>query len=196
MRFFVSVLSGLTYIDDPVTYQSSKGPENLPFSWRQRVTRMINEMYWNPLETERMTEFTILMAEDDPDDRFFMAQAIRDLGTCADLRFVEDGEELMGYLLRSGKYTDPELSPRPVLIFLDLNMPRKDGRQAIVEIKANPDLQRIPVAIWTTSDEREDKIYCKKAGADVFVTKPASYAELVDSVRNLVTRYFSQGTKA
>jgi CheY-like chemotaxis protein len=139
-----------------------------------------------------MSNFTILMAEDDPDDRFLMEQAFLEIGNHADLRFVEDGEEVMLYLLRSGKYTDPELSPRPVLIFLDLNMPKKDGGQALLEIKADPDLQRIPVVIWTTSDEREDRIYCKQAGADDFVTKPTSYAKLVNNVKALVMRYSSQ----
>jgi CheY-like chemotaxis protein len=139
---------------------------------------------------------TILMAEDDPDDRFLMEQALLQIGNHADLRFVEDGEELMDYLFRSGKYTDPELSPRPVLIFLDLNMPKKDGRQALVEIKTDPDLQRIPVVIWTTSEEVEDKRRCEIAGADIFVTKPVSYAKLVNSVKTLVMRYSSQGTMA
>jgi DNA-binding response OmpR family regulator len=83
-----------------------------------------------------------------------------------------------------------------VLILLDLNMPKKDGRQALLEIKADPDLQRIPVVIWTTSVEREDKIYCKKAGADAFVTKPANYAELINSVKAFVSKYSSQGTAA
>jgi CheY-like chemotaxis protein len=145
------------------------------------------------METELMSSFTILMAEDDPDDRFIMEQALRELGTDADLRFVEDGEELMRYLRRCKNYTDPMLSPRPLLIFLDLNMPKKDGREALVEIKTDPDLQRIPVVIWTTSEEREDKMQCKKAGADVFVTKPVSYAELIDRIRKLVMRYSPQG---
>jgi two-component system, response regulator len=138
-----------------------------------------------------MPDFTILMADDDPDDRFFMEQAFLEIGTAGDLRFVEDGEELMHYLLRSGRYSDPELSPRPVLILLDLDMPRKDGRQALLEIKANPDLQRIPVVIWTTSDDREDKVQCRRAGADVFATKPPNYSELLNSVRALVNRYSS-----
>jgi CheY-like chemotaxis protein len=144
------------------------------------------------MEVKRMSRLTVLMAEDDPDDRFLMEQALGELGTCVDLHFVEDGEELMHYLLRSGKYTDAAVSPRPGLILLDLNMPKKDGRQALVEIKADPDLQRFPVAIWTTSDEKEDKIQCQKAGADVYLTKPASYTELVNRVRRLVTRYSSQ----
>jgi CheY-like chemotaxis protein len=138
-----------------------------------------------------MPDFTILMADDDPDDRFLMEQAFLEIRTAGDLRFVEDGEELMHYLLRSGKYTDPGLSPRPVLILLDLNMPKKDGRKALLEIKADPDLQGIPVVIWTTSKEREDKMQCRRAGADVFMTKPASYPELVNSVKALVRRYSS-----
>jgi CheY-like chemotaxis protein len=148
------------------------------------------------MEAERMSHITILMAEDDPDDRFLMEQACRELRNCGDLRFVEDGEELMHYLRRSGKYADPGLSPRPSLILLDLNMPRKDGRQALVEIKADPDLQKIPVAIWTTSDEVEDMIECRKTGADDYVTKPAGYADLVSSIGRLVARYSSQGTMA
>jgi CheY-like chemotaxis protein len=142
-----------------------------------------------------MYDFTILIADDDPDDRFLMEQALGEFVTSPGLRFVEDGEELMHYLRRSGRYTDPSFSPRPGLVFLDLNMPKKDGRQALIEIKSDPDLQTIPVVIWTTSDEREDKINCEKAGADVFVTKPVRYTELVNSVRRLVARYSSQGTK-
>jgi CheY-like chemotaxis protein len=146
------------------------------------------------MEAERTSTFTILMAEDDPDDRFLMEQAFMDLGSGGDLRFVEDGEELMHYLRRIGKYSDPAFSPRPALILLDLNMPKKDGRQALLEIKKDPDLQRIHVAIWTTSEEEEDRIQCQKAGADAYVTKPAAYAELVRSIGRLVARYSSRGT--
>jgi CheY-like chemotaxis protein len=167
--------------------------------WLGKVSRLSWRYQWRGKYNdgaERMSLFTILMAEDDPDDRFLMEQAFLEIGTAGDLRFVEDGEELIHYLLRSGKYSDAALSPRPALIFLDLNMPKKDGRQALVEIKTDPDLQRIPVVIWTTSVEREDKIYCKRAGADAFVTKPANYAELINSVKALVTKYSSQGTAA
>jgi CheY-like chemotaxis protein len=140
-------------------------------------------------EAHRMSCYTILMAEDDPDDRFLIQEAFRELGSCGDLRFVEDGEELMQYLGRSGKYADPVLSPRPALILLDLNMPKKDGRQALAEIKTDPDLQKIPVVVWTTSDEMEDKAHCQKAGASSYVTKPLKYAELVDAVRNIIVQY-------
>jgi CheY-like chemotaxis protein len=96
--------------------------------------------------------FTVLMAEDDPDDRFLMEQAFKDLRSKGELRFVEDGEELMDYLLHRGRYADPKQSPRPSLILLDLNMPRKDGRQALAEIKATSGLDKIPIVVWTTSD--------------------------------------------
>ena len=146
---------------------------------------------WNPVEAGQMSPFTILMADDDPDDRFLMEQAFLEIGTGEDLRFVEDGEELMQYLRRSGKYAGADLPP-PVLIFLDLNMPKKDGREALVEIKTDPDLQNIPVVIWTTSDEVEDKIQCQIAGADVFVTKPVNHGDLVNSVKTLVTKFSSR----
>jgi CheY-like chemotaxis protein len=159
-------------------------------SWPKK-NRITHGELWNPVENEKVPDFTILMAEDDPDDRFLMEQAFLEIGTAGDLRFVEDGEELIHYLLRSGKFSDATISPRPVLILLDLNMPKKDGRQALLEIKADPDLRGIPVVIWTTSDDREDKVQCRSAGADVFVTKPSNYIELVNSVRTLVRRYSS-----
>ena len=118
------------------------------------------------MESERTSCFASLIAEDDPDDRFLMNQAFRDIGSCGELRFVEDGEELMNYLRRSGNYADPTFSPRPGLILLDLSMPKKDARQALVEIRADRDLALIPVAILTTSNEMEDTIQCQKAGAD------------------------------
>jgi CheY-like chemotaxis protein len=142
-------------------------------------------------ETEMMSSFVVLMADDDDDDRFLTEQACLAIRSCGDLRFVEDGEELMHYLRRRGKYADPTASPRPGLILLDLNMPKKDGREALVEIKSDPDLQNIPVAIWTTSEEKEDRIGCQKAGADDYVTKPAGYADLVNSIERLVTKYSS-----
>jgi CheY-like chemotaxis protein len=144
------------------------------------------------MKDEEMSCFTLLMADDDPDDKVLTEQACRDHINCGDLHFVEDGEELMDYLHRSGKYADPALSPRPALILLDLNMPKKDGRQALMEIKSDPDLQSIPIAIWTTSDEKEDRIQCLKAGADEYVTKPSGYAELVNNIKRLVERYTSQ----
>lgn len=127
----------------------------------------------------------ILMAEDDPDDRFILQRAFRDLRVAADLRFVEDGENLMEYLRRKGGYADPAIAPRPDLILLDLNMPHKDGREALREIKSDSHLRNIPIVLWTTSKEAEDRDCCSKAGANCYVTKPASYAELLETVKEL-----------
>ena len=131
---------------------------------------------------------TILMAEDDVDDSFLLAETLKNLGCEGKLRLVQDGVELMAYLKRRGKYADPELSPLPSLLLLDLNMPRKDGRQALREIKADPSLRKIRVVIWTTSDLQEDRVLCHEAGADDYVTKPNSFEELMEEVKALCRR--------
>ena len=145
----------------------------------------------NHQNIEREIPFTVLMAEDDPDDRFLLEQAFRDLESNGEVRFVEDGEQLMHYLFRQDKYVDSKLSPRPTLILLDLNMPKKDGRQALREIKSEPSLAKIPVVVWTTSDLEEDITYCRKAGADSYITKPISYSELLEAVKDIGRRYLS-----
>ena len=98
----------------------------------------------------------ILMAEDDADDRLLVKDALAESRVLNELRFVGDGEELLQYLRHEGRYSDPASSPRPGLILLDLNMPRKDGREALQEIKADPALRRIPVVVMTTSKAEED----------------------------------------
>lgn len=133
----------------------------------------------------------ILMAEDDPDDRLFIEQAFRDLRISGKLHFVENGEELMNFLRRRGDYSDPEVSPRPVLILLDLNMPKKDGRQCLVEIKSDPALKSIPVVVWTTSNLEEDITRCYDAGADSFITKPASYPGLLEAIRGIGRKWLA-----
>jgi arylsulfatase A-like enzyme len=98
--------------------------------------------------------------------------------------------ELMDYLKRRGKYADPALSPRPGLILLDLNMPRKDGREALAEIKADPDLQTIPVVVLTTSKADEDIYRSYSVGASSFITKPVSFEGLVDVIRTVGHYWF------
>ncbi len=137
----------------------------------------------------RSTSMTILMAEDDADDSFLLGETLRSLGCSGELRLVEDGIELMDYLYHRGRFADPKTSPLPGLILLDLNMPKKDGRQALVEIKSDPTLKGVPVVIWTTSDLPEDKAHCKKAGANDYVTKPNSYTELEETVRVLCQKW-------
>ncbi len=131
---------------------------------------------------------TILMAEDDPDDRFLMARVFRELGLDGSLRFVSDGEELMHYLYFNGTPSDSAGS-RPVLLFLDLNMPRKDGREALVEIKTDPNFRELPVVVWTTSNHHEDKTFCYKNGADLFITKPHGYGELVKTIQKVLSKW-------
>jgi CheY-like chemotaxis protein len=132
----------------------------------------------------------ILVADDDPDDRFLIKEAFREGLLVNGLRFVEDGEELMDYLRRRGKYKDPIQSPRPGIILLDLNMPRKDGRQALREIKSDPGLKSIPVVVLTTSRDEEDILRSYDTGANSYITKPVTFAGLVNAVRTLGNYWF------
>jgi CheY-like chemotaxis protein len=129
----------------------------------------------------------ILIAEDDFDDRLLLEEAFSSYKDVCELFFVRDGEELMEYLHRRGQYSDPDSSPVPGLILLDLNMPKKDGRQALSEIKDDAGLKEIPLVVWTTSALEEDKIRCLGAGADAYVTKPSSFHELNEAIKTLYT---------
>jgi CheY-like chemotaxis protein len=127
----------------------------------------------------------ILMADDDADDRMLTRDALEESRVLNELKFVEDGEELMEYLHRKGKFADPDSSPKPGLILLDLNMPKKDGREALKEIKSDPNLRRIPVVIMTTSKAEEDIYRSYDFGASSFITKPVTFDRLVDLMRAL-----------
>jgi len=137
-----------------------------------------------------MSEHLILMAEDDADDRLLVQDAFAECGASDTVKFVADGEELVDYLLRRGKYEKASTSPRPDLILLDLNMPRKDGREALKEIRAHLELRRVPVVVFTTSraDTDIDKVY--ELGANSFVTKPAGFDQLVTTVTKLTGYWF------
>lgn len=124
----------------------------------------------------------ILMADDDADDRLLAQDALAESKIPSELHFVENGEELMDYLNRRGKYSAAS-APRPGLILLDLNMPKKDGRESLREIKANPDLRRIPVVILTTSQADADVGQIYDLGANSFITKPVSFDALVKMMR-------------
>ena len=128
---------------------------------------------------------TILMADDDPDDREFALKAMQHSRLANELRFVEDGEELLDYLHRRGKYADPRSSPRPGLILLDLNMPRVDGREALRELKGHPSLKQIPVVVLTTSKTEEDILRSYNLGANCFISKPVTFEGLVEVVKVL-----------
>ena len=129
--------------------------------------------------------FTILMADDDEDDRLLTQDALQESRVRNNLYCVEDGVELLEYLKREGKYADPETSPRPGLILLDLNMPRKDGREALKEIKADEELRNIPVVILTTSGQEEDKVKGYNLGAASYITKPVNFEGLVELMKAL-----------
>lgn len=126
-----------------------------------------------------------LMADDDPDDRLLTKEAMEESRVLNDLRFVEDGEELMDYLTQRGKFSDPEAAPRPNVILLDLNMPRKDGREALKEIKADPNLRRIPIVIMTTSKSEEDILRSYDLGASSYITKPVTFEGLIDLMKTM-----------
>ena len=125
------------------------------------------------------------MADDDEDDRLMTKDALEESRLHNELRFVEDGEELMDYLRRQGEYADAEKAPRPGLILLDLNMPRKDGREALKEIKADPELRRIPIIVLTTSKAEEDILRTYDLGVNSFITKPVSFQGLVEVMKSL-----------
>jgi CheY-like chemotaxis protein len=127
----------------------------------------------------------ILLADDDEEDRMLAADALEESRVVNDLRFVEDGDELLDYLYRRGRYSDADAAPTPGLILLDLNMPRKDGREALREIKADPDLRRIPIVVLTTSKAEEDIYRTYDLGANSFITKPVSFDCLVNVMRDL-----------
>jgi CheY-like chemotaxis protein len=133
---------------------------------------------------------TLLLADDDPDDRLLAKQALEKSRVANDLRCVEDGEELLDYLRRRGRYTDPRESPRPGLILLDLNMPRKDGREALREIKNDPKLREIPVVVLTTSKAEEDIARTYNLGVNSYITKPVKFAALVEVMKALGKYWF------
>ena len=132
----------------------------------------------------------ILMADDDPDDRMMADQAFRQYRLKNGVVFVEDGQELMDYLHHQGKYSDADQFPLPDLILLDLNMPRKDGREALTEIKTNPKLRRIPVVILTTSQAEEDILRSYELGVNAYITKPVTFQGLAETIRMLNIFWF------
>jgi CheY-like chemotaxis protein len=133
----------------------------------------------------------ILMAEDDSDDRLLVKDAVAESRWEGDLRFVEDGEDLLDYLKHRGKYSQPANAPRPGLILLDLNMPRKDGREALREIKDDTELLRIPVVVLTTSKAGTDIGRMYDLGANSFIAKPIQFEALVNVMRLLGQYWFN-----
>ena len=133
---------------------------------------------------------TILLADDDPDDQQLTREAFEANRLVNELVCVNDGEELMDYLHRRGRYSELKDAALPGLILLDLNMPRKDGREALKEIKADPNFRRIPIVVLTTSKAEEDILRSYDLGVNSYVTKPVTFKSLVDLVKVLGQYWF------
>ena len=134
--------------------------------------------------------FTILRADDDEEDRELARDALQDSRLANEMKFVHDGQDLLDYLRRGGRWADPSVdAPRPGIILLDLNMPRMDGREALAEIKADDDLRRIPIVVLTTSKDEADVLSTYDLGVSSFITKPVTFAGLVE-VMQTWTRYW------
>jgi len=133
---------------------------------------------------------TILMADDDEDDRRLTMEAFEESHLANDLKFVSDGQELLDYLRREGKYAGDADAPRPGLILLDLNMPRVDGRTALKAIKNSPDLRQIPVVILTTSKTDEDIFGSYDLGVKSYIVKPVTFEALVDILQTVARYWF------
>jgi CheY-like chemotaxis protein len=140
--------------------------------------------------TSPTTPITILLADDDPDDRMLTQDALDEAHVANELHCVEDGEELLDYLHRRGAYAALHTTPLPGLILLDLNMPKKDGREALKEIKADPVLRRIPIVVMTTSKAEEDIYRTYDLGVNSFIVKPVAFQGLVEIMQSLTHYWF------
>jgi len=130
------------------------------------------------------------MAEDDADDRMLARDAWEESRPASELEFVEDGEQLLDYLRHRGRYIGRDRAPLPSIILLDLNMPKKDGREALKEIKTDPLLKKIPVIVLTTSRAEEDIAKSYDLGVNSFIVKPARFESLVEVMRCLAEYWF------
>jgi two-component system, response regulator len=133
---------------------------------------------------------SILVADDDADDRFMIREALLEGRIANELFEVADGEELLDFLRYSGAHATRDGQPQPGLILLDLNMPKKDGRQALKEIKSDPSLRSIPVVVLTTSRAEEDILRTYDLGVSSFITKPVSFDGLVDIMKTIGKYWF------
>lgn len=130
----------------------------------------------------------VLMVEDDPGDADLTQELLAEAKIMVNVNLVEDGEKAIAYLRRQGNYAQ---AVRPDLILLDLNLPRKDGREVLQEIKSDPDLKRIPVVVLTTSDADEDILRSYNLGANSFVTKPVGLEQFANIVKSIEGFWFT-----
>ena len=142
------------------------------------------------MQDKHKIPITILICDDDEDDRMLTQQALEDAHISNDLRFVQDGEQLLDYLYQRGEYSgETGSAPRPGLILLDLNMPKMDGRDALKVMKGDLTLLDIPVVVLSTSRLDEDVIKSYKLGVNSFITKPVTFSGLVEAM-NVLGRYW------
>lgn len=134
---------------------------------------------------KELQPIVILIADDDAEDRMLAAEALEGSRLANDLRFVKDGQELLDYLRREGAYAAADSAPRPGLVLLDLNMPRKDGRAVLQELKADKDLQAIPVVVLTSSKADADVVKSYDLGVSSYIVKPVTFEALMDTLQNL-----------
>ncbi len=134
---------------------------------------------------------TILLVEDDPEDRYLIGEALTECRISHELQVVENGEQLLDYLYRRGEYSDANMYPRPGLILLDLNMPLMDGREVLEVIKKDENLRQIPVVVFTNSKSEEDISRSYDLGVNGYVTKPVSYIGLLNAI-NAIGTYWLQ----
>jgi len=141
--------------------------------------------------TESTAPITILLVDDDADDRDLAREAFAESHLRNDLHCVESGEEMLAYLRREGQYSDPAVSPVPGIVLLDLNMPGLGGREALEKMKQDPALRHIPVVVMTTSKADEDILNSYQHGASSYITKPVTFEGLLNVVKGL-QRYWLQ----
>jgi CheY-like chemotaxis protein len=133
--------------------------------------------------------FTILLADDDQEDRELARDALQDSRLANEMKFVNDGQDLLDYLRHEGRWTEED-SPRPGIILLDLNMPKKDGREALREIKADESLRRIPIVVLTISKDEADVLATYDLGISSFITKPVTFGGLIDVMKTWTQYWF------
>jgi len=143
-----------------------------------------DEQGWiGPPRRAEAQPIAILIADDDDDDRLLTSDAFRASRFANPLYFAHDGEELMDYLRHRGRFAPPVPSPRPGLLLLDLNMPRKDGREALREIKGDPELSSIVVVVLTTSETPQDVERIYSLGANSYISKPVTFDALIEAMK-------------
>jgi CheY-like chemotaxis protein len=142
--------------------------------------------------TRNLTKRTmVVIAEDDPDDRLLIKDALKEANPSVEVYFVVDGAEMLDYLYHRGKYERNENLPHPELVLLDLNMPRVSGMEVLREIKQDQALRSIPVVVLTTSRSPEDVALSYELGGNGFITKPDSFTKLVEIMDNLDRYWFN-----